>query len=50
MVLDTKDPKVEEIGQANTEAFDRLRELANDLGVVVEHESRVLEEESPEKG
>ena len=45
-----EEPKADEISEANSDVFGKLRDLAKDLEAVVEHESRVLEEEPPAKG
>ena len=45
-----EEPKADEISEANSEVFGKLRDLAKDLEAVFEHESRVLEEEPPAKG
>ena len=44
-----EEPKADEISEANSEVFGKLRDLAKDLEAVVEHENRVLEEEPPGK-
>ena len=44
-----EEPKAEDIAEANTQAFHRLRELTSEMEAVVEHEKRVSESESPAK-
>jgi len=47
--MENDEPEADEISEANSEVFGKLRDLAKDLEAVVEHERRVLEKEPPAK-
>jgi hypothetical protein len=42
------DPKMEEILDRNAEAFNRLRDLAEELKAVVKHENRIVQDDKPD--
>jgi hypothetical protein len=42
-----EEPKVDEIINGNSKAFERLRDMAKELETVVEHESRIVGEQQP---
>lgn len=44
--LENGELRPESVEKANSEAFDRIRDLVDELGVVVKHESALLDEQT----